>query len=271
MYGRKTTFVARINVEDTLWSDPRFMKLCIKLGDQFRAAGAVLYAWKYAQKYWCPNKKPIPLQDFINSGIPAEIIACGLAEELDDGIKIKGSEEHFAWWFEKRRAGSVGGRVSAQRPRNKSGQLLPSKTQALLGECLVKNQASISYSFSNKEYKTLVQKPSPSAPVFDFFLVYQAYPRKTGKKAGLAKLAKLIKTQDQYDLLLTKVCEFREKCRDKELKYIPHFSTYVNQERWLDADEESTKQIVEWEDGTRTLVDKKHEPTTKIIWDEDNQ
>lgn len=89
---------------------------------------------------------------------------------------------------------------------------------------------------NNTKQKTLVQKqPSPAAPVFDFSLVYQLYPRKTGKKAGLAKLARVIKTKEDYNALLTGVQSFADKNRSTELKYIPHFSTYVNQERWLDA------------------------------------
>lgn len=109
--------MARINIEDSLWSDPRFMRLCIKMGDEFKAIGAVVSAWRQAQKHYCPDKKPIPQKDFEAAGLPIELVDVGLAVKCEDGFKMKGSDEHFAWWFQRWEAGKKGGRPSKTENR----------------------------------------------------------------------------------------------------------------------------------------------------------
>ncbi len=70
---------------------------------------------------------------------------------------------------------------------------------------------------------------------FDFELAYQSYPRKQGKKDGLAKLAKTVKTQADYDALLLACRRMGEEWAGKDTEFCPHFSTFVNQERWRDG------------------------------------
>ncbi len=115
--------MARINIEDSIWSDSRFMKLLLKLQDERTAIGAVVMAWKIAQKYWCPDKKPIPHIEWLRSNIGREFIDVGLADEKEDGVYVRGSEKHFAWWFEKQDAG----RRSAESRKKKYGSSQPQK------------------------------------------------------------------------------------------------------------------------------------------------
>lgn len=93
--------------------------------DELKAIGAVVIAWKTAQGYWCPDKKGIPINVFDEVGIPRELIKVGLADLVGDEVRIRGSEEHFAWYFQCVEAGRAGGQRSASRPRNEKGQLLP--------------------------------------------------------------------------------------------------------------------------------------------------
>lgn len=111
--------MARINIEDTLWSDPRFMRLCIKLGDEFKAIGAVVSGWRIAQKFYCPDKAPIPEKDFEQAGLPMALVESGLAEKVDGGIRMRGSEAHFAWWFQRYEAAKKGGEASAKKRKKK--------------------------------------------------------------------------------------------------------------------------------------------------------
>lgn len=74
-----------------------------------------------------------------------------------------------------------------------------------------------------------------SLPVFDFESVYREYPRKEGKSIGLKKLKALITTQEEFDTLLAGTKRFAYLSRAKEPKYIPLFSTFVEQQRWLDS------------------------------------
>jgi hypothetical protein len=65
------------------WSDPRFMELCIKLKDPRTVVGAVVLAWREADK-----KHPIPVADWKRAGIGQEMIEVGLAKETKNGIYL---------------------------------------------------------------------------------------------------------------------------------------------------------------------------------------
>lgn len=149
--------MARINIEDSLWSDPRFMRLCIALSDEMRAVGAVVLAWRTAQKFWCPDRQPIPTQDFEAAGLPFALIECGLAEEIDDGIRMKGSDEHFAWWFQRQAAGRAGGLASGTKRSLSGRQRSSSGTK--------QNEPSSSSSSSEETTNTLPIGMGPSAPI----------------------------------------------------------------------------------------------------------
>lgn len=160
-------------MEDALWADKRFMRFCIRMGDEVRAVGSLVLAWKLAQKHWCPERGPIPDAEWLASELPEALIECGLAERKDDGVYLKGAEEQFAWWFDgidqRRKAGRTGGRISAQRPRDEKGRLLPKQTQASPNGRLDETQAnpsepkpstSSSSSSSSSEDKNINKKPA---------------------------------------------------------------------------------------------------------------
>lgn len=81
------------------------------------ALGAVLLAWKVAQKYWCPDKKPIPPEIWESCGAGNELIEVGFAKKNGVGIYICGSEEHFSWWFKQVEAGRMGGLAKASNAK----------------------------------------------------------------------------------------------------------------------------------------------------------
>jgi len=68
----------------------------------------------------------------------------------------------------------------------------------------------------------------------DFDKIYQAYPRKQGKKVGLAKLKARVKTRELYDEVLVAVERLAVDWAGADQTFLPHFSTWVNQERWRD-------------------------------------
>ena len=77
--------------------------------------------------------------------------------------------------------------------------------------------------------------------------VYKHYPRKVGKKVGIKKLAALLrKDPGKYEQILNYVQKYKQaviKKMGKDLKYVPHFSTWVEQERWEDQDSWVVKEI----------------------------
>jgi hypothetical protein len=81
-------------------------------------------------------------------------------------------------------------------------------------------------------------------------LIYEKYPRKLGKKAGMATLAREIKSFEDAQKILRAVERFRDMVKDRELKYIPYFSTFIN--KYIDdflGDEPMTKDRYDFLNG----------------------
>lgn len=148
--------MARINIEDCLFSDPRFMDLIIRVGSYEMAVGSLVVAYKTAQSFWVPNKSPIPSDQFRLTRLRKEIIECGLAEVVDDGaIYVKGSEKYFAWLIQRSKAG-----------RENKGKLGKRKRTKLNGTKRDESSYSYSssYSSSNSDSDSIVSQGGADAP-----------------------------------------------------------------------------------------------------------
>lgn len=99
--------MARINVEDSIYRDPRFLQLAMKLGgDMDRALGGLVRAWDLAQRWYLRTPdKMIPLSEWNDRQIPQAIVEVGLAEIIQDRVRVKGSDEQFRWLIQKSEAG----------------------------------------------------------------------------------------------------------------------------------------------------------------------
>jgi hypothetical protein len=86
-----------------------------------------------------------------------------------------------------------------------------------------------------------------SAPTFGEF--WSAYPRKTQKVVAEKAWGKL-KSEEKF-VALEKIVDF---CKGKELQFIAHPSTYINQKRWEDEVIEPTKKF------EQTSVSKQYVP-----------
>ncbi len=96
--------MARINIETTLWGHPGFQELLIKVGSRHAAKGMVVEFWTLAQEHWFPARELVPMEKVQKFGLEP-VIAAGLAEVRDGGVYASGSEEAFAWLFQKQEAG----------------------------------------------------------------------------------------------------------------------------------------------------------------------
>ena len=117
--------MARINIENSLFADKRFVELAIKLGCQETALGAMTWCFLVAQKYWFPNKEPIPFKAWESHKLNEKVIECGLAERRENGVYICGSEENFEWLFKA----SEKGKRSAEARKKKFGTAQPIKKE----------------------------------------------------------------------------------------------------------------------------------------------
>lgn len=88
---------------------------------------------------------------------------------------------------------------------------------------------------TNETNETNTSKPHPRE--FDFSSIYDAYPRKIGKKSGLERLRKSVKTAEAYADLQRAVENYSRHVATTESKFIKHFSTWANSwQDWVDCD-----------------------------------
>lgn len=116
--------VARINIEQVWWTDPRREKLGKLLGDLLLADAIAIRAWKLAQDFWGNNRGLVPSHIFETLQENSKLIQANLAEVREDGVYIRGSSQYLDWVAEKRESAKKGGEKSAKRPRDKKGRLL---------------------------------------------------------------------------------------------------------------------------------------------------
>jgi hypothetical protein len=149
--------VARINIEDDIWTDPRFMKLTLAVGDHLKATGLIVMAWRAAQKFWLNGKRPIPREVF-ERDLDEALISVDLAERNEAGdVYIKGSEEQFAWLIQRQKAGKDGGKKSG-KARLEKKEKSPKRTEAGSSETK-RAEPSSSFSISSSISK---ESPLPS-------------------------------------------------------------------------------------------------------------
>jgi hypothetical protein len=75
-----------------------------------------------------------------------------------------------------------------------------------------------------------------------FEKAWRFYPRKIGKGAALKSFQKALK-QIHGNELLSKIEEYSLAIGGSDIKYIPHLSTWLNQERWNDELPEKNQNI----------------------------
>lgn len=195
--------MARINVEDSIWSDPRFLKLCVKLGDQFKAVGMMVMAWRLAQEFWCPSKSLIPKKRWLESELPDLLFDCGLAEIEDGAVYVRGTEENFEWYFERLEAARKGAATTnAKRWGKPKVVAIATSSDAPANVTVAQSQqtsvsSSSSFSFSKKEEiessieewgKTLSRLEITKDPKLDESVIAQLLARYGFDKTVLALL-----------------------------------------------------------------------------------
>lgn len=135
--------MARINIEDSLFRDRRFLQLCIAVGDPDRALGMMVNAWLIAFDYWKQDRKNIPRQAWLERCLNDSIIECGLARVVnDDEIYVCGTQEHHEWYHQRVAAGKKGG-LKSQEKKSSTAQAKASKLKQK------QPSSSVSFSFSN--------------------------------------------------------------------------------------------------------------------------
>ena len=108
--------MARINVEDDLFTDPRFLELVTLLKNRAEALGSLIFAWRVAQKNY-KDGGLISKEDWKKQKLNSKIIEVGLAVETENGIYLCGSNDQFAWLNQKSNAGKKSGESRRKNPQ----------------------------------------------------------------------------------------------------------------------------------------------------------
>ena len=72
---------------------------------------------------------------------------------------------------------------------------------------------------------------------FDFEKIYESYPRRQGKKLGLERCKRFIKTEKQYSELIRAIDNYSRYCSENnlEVRFVKLFATFMNEyEDWTD-------------------------------------
>ncbi len=116
--------MARINIEDSFVSDPRFRAVVRKVEDEDRALGMAARMFRLGQKYWGDGKSLVPRKLFALEGLDI-FIEADLAEEREQGVYVRGSEKQFEWYANRMEAAKLGGQKSAAARKSRSGTSIP--------------------------------------------------------------------------------------------------------------------------------------------------
>lgn len=127
--------MARLNVEDKIYRDDRFIKLCHLIGGKRNAIGTCVLIWDSAQ-YWYSRSPStlIPMEEWKKIEGNESAIKVGLAEMRDGGIYVMGTDEHCKHIRANIKNGQKGGIENQRRIRqaksSKSSEIKPSSSSS---------------------------------------------------------------------------------------------------------------------------------------------
>lgn len=115
--------MARINIEERWWSDPRRTNLILKIG--FEADSAVVNLWRTGQEHWGNKRSLIPVDSFFRLKFAQEMIDVGLVEIRGSEVYVRGAAEQFEWHASRRDQAREAGKKSAEARKAKLGTAQP--------------------------------------------------------------------------------------------------------------------------------------------------
>lgn len=253
--------MARINIEEQWWTDPRREALTKLIGDELMADGAAIRLWRLAQEYWKRNAEPIPNYVFEYVRFSSELVRAGLALVRGSSVYVRGSSNAFEWMIKNKEKASKAGLKSAESRKLKHGsaqprsapsaasegppELGPNKPRTKFNLAEPSSSSSLSSSSSssnsNKEYIGR-SDDRPDTHKYDFEEVYKSYPKRLGdqrKAKGLSVLKRSVKTQQDFEAFKKSVENYAIHVRregKERTEFVKQFGTFANEiwREWID-------------------------------------
>jgi hypothetical protein len=149
--------VARINIEETWWTDPRRAKLARHFsGDYAKADGLVVAMWRVAQEFWSKDRLRIPKEIFETLESWELLVDCKLAILEQSEVYVRGSSQRLNWSFEHRNKlnNSKAGRASAKAREQKYGTSRPNITHERKVEKQVISERSVEFTTQGSDQES---------------------------------------------------------------------------------------------------------------------
>jgi DNA-binding transcriptional MocR family regulator len=123
------------------------------------------------------------------------------------------------------------GYLKIERRKNEEGANTSNRYHLTIGE------GSVTPRGVETPNPTVTQPPNTKDNTKDIYsekfeIFWRIYPRKIAKKSAYKSWSKF--DEKHYDKILYGAQRFAEQSQKTEEKYIPHATTWLNQERWLD-------------------------------------
>lgn len=141
----------RINIEERWWSDPRRIKLNIRLGEG-TADGVFLIATRLSQDY---NGEAFDARKSLDPEWIAALLKSGLASGSPEAFLVAGAEKHHEWIKKQRDSASKGGRAT----KRKINELQEATAERVLGHAAASAGPSPSTSPSYNSLATSSNSP----------------------------------------------------------------------------------------------------------------
>jgi hypothetical protein len=258
--------MARINIDDKLWSDARFDALKNLVGNELIAIGMVVKSFRIAQEYWKTETQLIPFQIWKLYNFDAMEIV-GLALRRDNGVYIKGSNDQFDWLKKKQEAG----KISAEIRRQKFGTAQPTSNTS---------RTPVEHMFENP--RTPPEPPTPTLNLNTYTSNNCTEIDQHNKRAEMADAIVAVWNQTLTDVLplVSRLTDKRRKHINAQLKKyqdIEHWRSCfekVKASDFLTGKSSSWKCNFDWvlNENNRTKIlegnydNKKQEQTSNIRW-----
>lgn len=160
--------MARLNIDDEFFLDPRLIMLArrlthqndeVSLFEMYQAIGMCVKFWSIAQSYWRRGIEIVPAELVSEFGF-VRLVEVGLAEQRDSGIYCKGASHHFKWLVDASEKASLAGRASARSRREKNGNAIPYNASNAKASKAVRTRKSSSDISSARTS----EQPPPNSP-----------------------------------------------------------------------------------------------------------
>jgi hypothetical protein len=139
--------VARINIDDDWFTDPRRFKLAELVGSETLADGCMVEAWRVAQSFWRQGKRLVPVPVYNKIPYAELILKVGLAKHKGARIYVNGSTVRFRWLVKASTNGKAGGVASGRSRRAKT----EANAKPMRSQCEPSLSSSLSISSSKNK------------------------------------------------------------------------------------------------------------------------